>query len=48
MLNMVFILFLFFVFFIENVEFSKLFRRIVIVGDFENFDGYIEKMLFCC
>lgn len=35
-------------FFTENVEFSKLFRRIATAGDFENFDGYIEKTLSRC
>lgn len=32
----------------ENVEFSKLFRRIATAGDFEDFDGYIEKTLSRC
>lgn len=32
----------------ENVEFSKLFRRIATAGDFEDFDGYIDKTLSRC
>lgn len=32
----------------ENVEFSKMFRRIATASDFEDFEGYIEKTLSRC